>query len=54
MKGPLLIHLFVNDLPDALEALTLLFVDGVKMVNRRAQDMNLHSYLIAARDWSKR
>ncbi len=33
--GPLLFLFFVNDLADVLEALTLLFVDDVKMVTRR-------------------
>ncbi len=34
--GVLLLDAFVNNLPDALEALTLLFADGVKAVTRRA------------------
>ncbi len=29
--GPLLFRIFLNDLPDVLEALTLLFADDVKM-----------------------
>ncbi len=33
---------FVNDLPDVLEALTLLFAEDVKMVPQRTQDMNFH------------
>ncbi len=33
--GPLLFLLFVNDLPDVLEALALLFADDVKMVTRQ-------------------
>ncbi len=33
--GPLLLLLFVNDLPDALEAMTLLFAVDVRMVARR-------------------
>ncbi len=41
--GPLLFLLFVNDLPDVLETLTLLFADNVKMVTRRSQSMNLQS-----------
>ncbi len=45
--------LFVNDLPDAIEALTLLFVDIVKMVTPRTQNMNLHNCRIAAWDWSQ-
>ncbi len=49
--GPLLFLLFVNDLPDVLEALTLLFVDDV---TRRTQNMYLHSSLTAAWDWSKK
>ncbi len=48
VTGPILFLLFVNALPDVLEALTLFFADDVKMVTRRAQDMNLHSSLTAA------
>ncbi len=33
--GPLVFLLFVNDLPNVLEALTLLFADDVKMMTRR-------------------
>ncbi len=51
---PLLILLFVNDLPDVLETLTLLFADDVKMVTRRSQSMSLYSSLIAAWDQSKK
>ncbi len=46
--------LFVTDLPDVLESLTLLFADDVRMVTRRSQSMNLHSSLAVARDWSKK
>ncbi len=45
---------FVNDPPDALEALTLLFADDDKMVPSQTQNMNLHISLIAAWDWSKK
>ncbi len=48
--SPLLFLLFVNDLPDFLEALTLLFADAVKMVTQRTQNMNLHSSLTAVWD----
>ncbi len=48
--GPFLFLLFVNDLPDVLETMTLLFADDVKMVTRRSQSMNLHSSLTAAWD----
>ncbi len=51
--GPLLLRLFVNDLPYVLETLTLLFADDVKIVSRRSQSMNLRSSLTAAWDWSK-
>ncbi len=54
MIGPLLILLFVNDLPDVLEALTLLFADDVKVVTRLTQKMNLHGSLKAAWDWSNK
>ncbi len=46
--GPLLVLLFMNELPDVLEALTLLFPDDVKMFTRRTQNINLHSSLTAA------
>ncbi len=52
--GPLLFLLFVNGLPDILEALTLLFADDVKLMTRRTQNMNLHSSLTVALDWSKK
>ncbi len=52
--GPLLFLLFVNDLPDVLETMTLLFADDVKMVTRRSQSKNLHSSLTAAWNWSKK
>ncbi len=52
--GPLLFLVFVSDLPDVLETMTLLFADDVKMVTRRSQSMNLHSSLAAAWDWPKK
>ncbi len=52
--GPLLFLLFVNDLPDALETMTLLFADDFKMVTQRSQSVNLHSSLAAAWDWPKK
>ncbi len=52
--GPLLFLLFVNDLPDALETMTLLFADDVKMATWRSQSMNLHISLTAAWKWSKK
>ncbi len=47
MIGPLLFLLFVNDLPDAIEALALLFADDFKMANLRTP--YLHSFLIATK-----
>ncbi len=47
VMGPLRFLLFVNDLPGALETMTLLFADAVKMVTRRTQNMNLHCSLTA-------
>ncbi len=52
-QGPILFLFFVNDLPDVLETLALLFADEVKMVTRWSQRMNLHRSLTAAWDWSK-
>ncbi len=52
--GLLLYLLFVNELPDVLEALTLLFADYVNKVTRRTQSMNVHSSLTAGWDWSKK
>ncbi len=52
--GSLLFLLFVNDFPDVLEAMILLFADDVKMATWRSQSMNLHSSLTAAWDWSKK
>ncbi len=54
MIDPLPFPFIVNDLPDVLEALTLLFTDDVKMGTQRTQDMNLHSYLTAEWDRSKK
>ncbi len=45
---------FVNDLLGALEALSLIFADNAKMVTRRTQSINLHSFLTAAWDWSQK
>ncbi len=50
--GPLLLLLFMNDFPDVLEALALLFTDDVETVTRRTKNINLHSLLTAAWDWS--
>ncbi len=50
--GPLLFLLFVNDLPDALETMTLLFANDFKMVTSRTLDMNLLNNFIAVWDWS--
>ncbi len=52
--GPLLFLLFLNDPPNVLEALTLLFADDVEVVTQWSQSMNLHSSLIAAGDWSNK
>ncbi len=52
--GPLLFLLFVNDLPDVLETMTLLFAGDVKMATRRSHSMNLRSSLTAEWDWSKK
>ncbi len=52
--GPLMFRLFVNDVPDVLGTLTLLFADDAKMVTRRSQSMNIHSSLTVAWDWSKK
>ncbi len=46
--GPLLFPLFVNDLPDVLEPLTLLFADDAKMVTQGTQKINLYSSLTGA------
>ncbi len=54
VMGPLLLPIFVNDLPDTLEALTLFSADDVKMVTHRTQNMSLHSSSIAAWDWPKK
>ncbi len=52
--GPLLFLLFVNNLSDFHNALTLLFEGHVKMVARRTENMSLHSPLTATWDWSKK
>ncbi len=52
--GPLLFLIFMDDLPDAFAALTLLFVVDGETMTRRTQKINLHSSLTAALDWSKK
>ncbi len=52
--GPILFLPFVNDLPEALKALTLVFAGDVKMVTPRTQNMHLHGFLIAEWDWSQK
>ncbi len=42
--GPRLLFLCVIDLLEALEALTLLFPDDVKVETRRTQNMNFHVF----------
>ncbi len=49
MAGP-----FLNDLPDDLEALTLLSAGDVKMVTRWAQNISLYCSLFAAWVWSEK
>ncbi len=39
--GPLLFLIFVNDLPEVLETLSVLFADNVKMVTRRSRSSSL-------------
>ncbi len=45
--GTNLFLIFLNDLPDALKSLTLLFADDVKMVTQRTWNMNLRTFLTA-------
>ncbi len=52
--GPILFLPFVNNLPDVLEALTLLFGYDFKLVTHLTQNMKLHSYLTVSWDWSKK
>ncbi len=53
-KGAVLFRFFMNNLPDAFEALTLLFVDDIKMVAGPAHNMKFHTLFTAVRDWSKK
>ncbi len=46
--GSPLFLLVVNGLPGALEALTMLFANGVKFVTQRPQNVELHNSLIVA------
>ncbi len=50
--GPLLLLLFVNDLPDLLEAKILLFADDVKLISPRSQFDTTERSLRTAWDWS--
>ncbi len=43
MVDPLLLILYVNDLPGVLKAQTHLFADSVKMVTHQPQNRTLHS-----------
>ncbi len=52
--GPRLFLLFVNELSDALEALTLLFPDDVKVVTWRPLNMTFTFTLTAAWDRTKK
>ncbi len=52
--GPLLFLLFVIDLPNVHEALTLLFANYVKMATPRTQYMSLRSSRIATWGWPKK
>ncbi len=54
MSRKALLLLFMNDLPDALEALALVFVDDVKMVVRRVQKTFLRRSLITTWGWSEK
>ncbi len=52
--GLILFLLIVNDLQHAVEALVLIFVGDVKMVNRRPKYISIQSFLILTTwDWSQ-
>ncbi len=46
--------LFVNNLPEAIEALALVFVNDVKMVVRRVQKTFLRRSVITTWGWSEK
>ncbi len=52
VAGPLLFLIFVNDLPDVLEALRLLFVGEFKTATRQTPNISLHRSLTVA--WTGR
>ncbi len=52
--GPLLLFLFMIDLPDGLEAPKLLFTHDVKMVTLPTMNLKIHSSLNTAWFWSKK
>ncbi len=54
MIGPLLFLLSVNDLPNALKVLALLFADDGKLVAPRTQNMSFHCSLSVAWDRSQK
>ncbi len=54
VTDPLVFFSFATDLPDALESLALLFVDGIKMVNQNAQKISLQRSHVTAWDWPEK
>ncbi len=54
VKGPTLVLIFVNEFPNALEALKLLITDVVKIATCLAQQLGLQTYLIIAWDWAEK
>ncbi len=54
VKGRPLVLIFVNDFPNALEALKLLITDVVNIATGLAQQIGLQKYLIIVWDWSEK
>ncbi len=51
--GPILLLIFVNDLPGVLLGSVLLFADDVKLISARSQYEEIHQNLQAAFQWSE-